>query len=946
LNEFEPNKKQERLIEKTEGIYIVDAGPGTGKTFTISLRYAHILQEKNIDPEDIFLVTFTNNAAENMKERIINHTDYDKSELRDAPIATFHSFCNRILTNYGHEVPSIIGIEDRITRSTRILENEILERQEFDRFMTGFMERHPEYKHYYSIIYEKKNLLNLIKSLGAKGIFPKKDGWFRNSESYLDGNYEKFKGMFDEANEPLSGANGPKQSLLRKRLRGYQKKCFLEDAPSLKDIRGEGKKIPEEFAERCFYEDRTKLKNFLHDLYFEYIEYALSRNYLNFSFIMMFAFAMLCENHALREKLNFKYIMIDEFQDTNEIQFKLALLLSNSGNICVVGDWKQSIFSFQYASVENILDFEERLKNFKEDLNTNFQRVDYPINIQEEIKLKKNYRSTQELIDFSEQGLKVEATKGERLDKEEISSRITKLESVGKEENTEVKAYTGSDEKEVILWKITQMVDNPDYLIKEDKEERRVQYKDISVLTRTRKFGLKLLEEAKDNNVPVAYEGGIELFRTRPSILLLAWLRIVQNRYSKRGWSVILDEAGYNMTEIEKIFSEKRYPKDMWYFRDTLLEQDSIGSLAKKVFDRYSIRDAFSNKIIEVIQTTYDNTYFNRGDVINFILENIRSNHTYEVDSTVEKDVFKIQTIHSSKGLEYPVVILADMSLGGGGFSGSIDFTEPIGLRQKKVFSDERYPFLYDNWKNYVISKCIRGGYDEERRLLYVAMTRAENYLFLTAEHENESEFFKNLAEKHEFVEPNIRPSKPEKEDREELRVKVPDVHAPVKHSAHALIDISTFQNLEKSKGLEYGSKVHKFAELYAEGKKIEAKNLDEKNIKEFIDDLEGKIMTEITCLLPIESDERRLLFEGVIDLINIDGDEVNIVDYKTDIDTIALKEYRKQLSVYYHAINEVYPDKKIDAYIYYSNLDKRMRINPLSKNDIIKSVLRDKKER
>jgi len=935
----EPNEQQKRLIKRTEGICIADAGPGTGKTFTISVRYAHLLQEKKVEPDDILLVTFTNNAAENMKERIINHTEYEKSELRDAPISTFHSFCNRILTKYGHEAPKIIGIEDRITSSTRVLENEILERREFDRFMTDFKERHPEYEDYYRVTYEEKNLLDLIKSLGAKGIFPTKNGWFRNSERYLDGNYEEFKELFDEINEPIPGANGPNQSELRRKLSGYKNKCFLSDAPTQTDIRGRNKQIPKKYAKICFEEKRSELKKFVHNIYFEYIEYALSRNYLNFSFIMMFAFALLCENHTLRKNLGFRYMMIDEFQDTNEIQFKLALLLSSSGNICVVGDWKQSIFSFQYASVENILDFKERLKDFKEDLNTDLERVNYPVNIDEEIKLRKNYRSTQELIDFSEQGLKLEATKKENLDVEEISSRITKLESVDDEDHSEIKAYTGEDEKEVILWKITQIVDDPDYLIKDDEEERRIRYSDIAVLTRTRKFGLGLLEEAKNYDVPVAYEGGIELFRTRPSILLLAWLRIVQQRNSKRGWSVILDEADYNMAEIEKIFSERNYPEDMWHFRDVLLDQDSIGSLAKKVFDRYSIRDAFSNKMIEVIQSTYENTYFNRGDVISFIVDNIESNQTYEVDSTVEEDVFKIQTIHSSKGLEYPVVILADMSLGGGGFSKSIDFTEPIGLRQSKIFSDENRPFVYDNWKKYVVSKCLKGDYDEERRLLYVAMTRAENYLFLTAEHENESEFFKNLRIESKNVKPDITPSTPVKEDREELKVSAPDGHAPVKYSAHSLIDRSVFEELEKSRGAEYGSKVHKFAELYAEGKKVEAENPDERSIKRFIDDLEGKLITEVTCLLPLESGGRRYLFEGVVDLLHIDGVDVNIVDYKTDMDRNTLKEYGKQLSIYYHAIKEIYHDKKVNTFVYYSNLDELISIDPLSERDIIELV-------
>ncbi|MBS3790511.1 MAG: UvrD-helicase domain-containing protein, partial [Candidatus Thermoplasmatota archaeon] len=344
-----PNKKQEELIQSTEGVFLADAGPGTGKTFTISLRYAYILDNENTDPDDILLITFTNNAADNMREKIIDLSDYSKSELSEAPISTFHSFCHNILMQHGNEVPALIGIDDTLTRSTKIIENEILEKREFESFMSDFMDRHPEYKDFYRILYDKTDLLDLIKSLGAKGILPKREGWYRNSEKYLDGDFQKFKEMFDQVNEPREGARGKKQSLLKKRLSGYKNKCFLNEAPSMEEIRGEGKQIPERFAEICFEEDRDELKNFVHDVYFEYIEYSLRRNYLNFSLMMMLAYVLICEDHDLRDELSFDYIMIDEFQDTNEIEFKLSLLLSRSGNICAVGDWKQSIFSFQYA---------------------------------------------------------------------------------------------------------------------------------------------------------------------------------------------------------------------------------------------------------------------------------------------------------------------------------------------------------------------------------------------------------------------------------------------------------------------------------------------------------------------------------------------------------------------------------------------------------------------
>ncbi len=935
MKEVEPNRNQKELIENTEGVFLADAGPGTGKTFTISLRYSHLLEKEAIAPDDILLITFTNNAAENMKERIINLSDYKKSELRDAPISTFHSFCHKILMRYGHEAPNMIGIDDSLTRSTSIIENEILEKERFDDFMADFIERHPEHTDFYRILYDKTELLDLIKSLGAKGILPKKDGWYRNSERYLDGDFKKFKEFFDEANEPREGSRGQKQSLLRKRLSGYKNKCFKKDAPSIEEIRGEEKTVPKKFARICFDEDRTELKRFIHDVYFEYIKYALNNNYLNFSLMMMLAFVLICEDHELREEISFDYIMIDEFQDTNEIEFKLSLLLSDSGNICAVGDWKQSIFSFQYASVKNILEFESRLKKFKEDLNKDFERIKFSAEIEDKIKLKKNYRSTQELIDFSEQALLVEATKKEDIDKEKIRSRITRLESEKNEGPTEIGAYVGDEKEKTTLWKITQVVNNADYMIQENGEKRRLRYEDVAVLTRTRKFGLSLFEEAREYDVPAAYEGGVELFRRKCALLLLAWLRIVQDEGSKKGWSVVLDECGYSLEEIREIFKRDHYPKDMWDFRKELLKEDDLGSFAKRVFQRYSINNAFSDKIIEVIQSTYKNTYFNRGDMINFIVDNIDSNQTYEVDSTTDDDVFKIQTIHSAKGLEYPVIILADMGPTRGGFTRSITFDESLGLRQRKIFSEEERPFSYDNWRYYLMSKCTGNDYDEERRLIYVAMTRAENYLFITDEEENESEFFNNLNIGSEHIdEPEVDPTEPERKDKSELEVSIEYIHAPVKHSAHSLIDQSTYESSEVGPGKEYGSEVHRFAERYAEGEKIDPENKDEANVKGLLEDLEGEKLTEIRCLLPIERD-RKMIFEGVIDLVNVGEDSVEIIDFKTDRNRDMFKEYKKQLSVYYHAVESKYEEKKIKSYVYYTYFDELIEIEPLSIEEI-----------
>ncbi|MFB6254888.1 MAG: UvrD-helicase domain-containing protein, partial [Halobacteriaceae archaeon] len=622
-----------------------------------------LLQNDDLEPEDILLITFTDNAASEMKDRVVAHCDYSMSALRDAPINTFHSYCNELLMKHGFRAPTKLGIDDRITSSTHVLEDDVIESEKFREYITQFIDNHPEYHDYFRIIRDTTSLLDIIKELAAKGVFPTANGWFRNSETYLDGDFDTFKQLFEEANEPNEGVNSLNQSDLRSNLSGFDRdRTYLPGAPSADDIRDGYPQIDERWAQRAFEEDRDELKAFIHDLYFEYIEFALSRNYLNFSFLLMFAFALLCEDHSLRDEVQFEHIMVDEFQDTSEIQFKLAMILAGTNNICVVGDWKQSIFGFQYADVDNIRRFKERLHTYKTELNDDAERISYPIDDITEIALVKNYRSTQSILDFSECSLTLPATKSEDIDPA-IQDEITKLEATTEHNHSTIEAFTGDDEYKAILTRVQDIVGNQDYAVEdEDGDLRDPSYDDIAILTRTRRFGRELQNKATEFNIPVAYEGGVELFSTNQAILLLAWLRILENEDSERGWSVVLEKAGYNLDEVKHILDTSTYPSNMVEFRDRLEEAETIGAVARNVFEKYGFDDAYADTLVAILQETFNNTNRNRGDIIRFIEDSLESDATHEVDDNPGGDSITVQTIHAAKGLEHPIVILANIN--------------------------------------------------------------------------------------------------------------------------------------------------------------------------------------------------------------------------------------------------------------------------------------------
>ncbi|WP_336361582.1 UvrD-helicase domain-containing protein [Haladaptatus sp. ZSTT2] len=939
MSEISPNPRQQELIDATDGIHLVDAGAGTGKTFAITHRYANILSQDKVEPADVLLFTFTNNAAAEMRERIVNNCDYSMAALRDAPISTFHAHCHQLLLAHGFNAPNTLGIEDHITSSTQLIEESVLEKNRFREFIQQFADSHPEYHEQLQVLNSPLSLLDLIGSLAAKGIYPEREGWYRHGEEYLDGDFDAFQELFIAANEPNQGASGPTQSDLRAKLSGWGKNCYLSDAPAESQVRGDwgDKQIDAELAEQAFFEDRKALKQFVHDVYFQYIEYALSQNYLTFWMLLMFTYSLLCEDHTLREDLQHEYVMIDEFQDTNEIQFKLSLLFANRDNFCVVGDWKQSIYGFQYAAVENIQEFESRLTQYKEELNSDAERISFPVTPINTIPLNQNYRSSQSILDFSEHALTLPASSDEDIGVAGIQAKITSLETNLSWDESSIEAVTCSDELEGVLEKIQSIVGNPAYAVKDEGEWRSPTYQDIAVLTRIRRFGRQLQHTATDYNIPVAYEGGLELFDTDHALLLLAWLRILESPNSRRGWAVVLEQTGYNLDEIRHILDTESYPDVMIEFREDLLETESIGGLCRRVFTKYGLSDAYSDTLISVLESINSSTYLNRGEIIHFIEQSHGEASTQEVDDDPGGNSVTVQTIHAAKGLEHPIVILANINQSSfppsGGGSDSIRFAEPIGIRQSKIASRVHgSPHVYGNWRYDILNGCLQTDYDEERRLMYVAMTRAKFHLIFSAS-KNPSPFFENLPVDPVEITGTPSPMEPPEEAFEPLSVTIPETSRPVRKSAHDLM--AMVKGGSNGMGPEFGTQVHDFAETLVKHGNAIPTNSDEEHVKSFLYSLTGELVVEKPVFLPVHVNGTRVTITGTVDLLHIQQDCVDIIDYKTDRGRHAENEYRKQLSIYYHVISDVYPEKEITPTIFYTELGTEVSIDPLSKSEI-----------
>jgi ATP-dependent exoDNAse (exonuclease V) beta subunit len=436
----------------------------------------------------------------------------------------------------------------------------------------------------------------------------------------------------------------------------------------------------------------------------------------------------------------------------------------------------------------------------------------------------------------------------------------------------------------------------------------------------------------------MAYEGGIELFRSDPAKLLLAWLRILESN-ADRGWAVVLEKAGYTLDEIQYILKHEAYPSNMQAFRSELAALSSLGSVAHSVFSQYGYDGAYADVLLTTMQSIHDTTTLTRGDLIQFIERGIETGSTHEVHASASVNSVTIRTIHATKGLEHPIVIVANMNSRrfppSGGNSNAITFDDRIGLRQRRVYSDSYgYPHLHDNWQADVLRKCLPRGYDEERRLLYVTMTRAKSHLIFSAG-EKPNTFLQELPIDVEEYAPDIRSDGANETTQSHLDVSVPTPDGPVNQSPHSLMRDDVFENVDGGRGTEFGTQVHEFAEQYALGEPVEPTTADERQVKEFINSLDGELHVEEEVYLPLTVGSRRVTIAGVIDLVHVLAETVEIFDYKTDRGRHAESEYRKQLSVYHHVLSEWFPTRDVRAAVLYTAQGTPIDIEPLSRAEL-----------
>lgn len=952
------NDSQNMMIDTLEGMVVVDAGPGTGKTHTIVRRYVKLLEKEDVNPRDILMLTFTRNAAQEMEQRIKNHLRNipgmeKKSKL--VQVKTFDAFCLSVVMDSPEDAGKLFGIDEKLTHSARLVENDTLNMRYFSSFLDDFLHDYGEDYGDWAVLGGEypSNLFDIINRLMSKGIYPVKgSGWFGNDmANNLDGDIEEIVSRMKSRNVFVKKGN---------RKRSPLSSTYHNLKPNEYDISGEPmefEELPESIIKEAAFEDRSELFRFLHDVYWHYLKRSISEDRLTFGITAMLAFSILYSNNNVRSINSYRYVMIDEFQDTNSGQLMLSLLILKEPNLCVVGDWKQGIYGFRFVSIDNIIRFEERVRCFaiklNEDTARERRRVQFDIPDATKIQLDTNYRSSKLVVDKAFECLTIKATDKENIDVKTIESQLAYLQAIRKDEIGNrthiryVRTDTKDDEACMVARCIRDYLREGAYPVVDKGVERPMRFDDIAVLCRTTKGCRAVVQELNAQGIPAFLYGEVELMCTREAKLVLAWLRYINNSYDPWGFIPIMVDQGYSLAECNAARRDNnKIPEDISRQRKELYaKRRRVTELLTNIFAWYGIDNDISQSVINVLSGAHRQSLLTISDLISIIEDDMSDKPaTYAVETDLSSNAVAVMSMHKAKGLEFPTVIMPyiDMKImpSTKGDTNVFHYDEILGFRSKKVVAHyDGYSRICKSWRTGLCDSINEKDYSEERRLMFVSMTRAKQYETLICG-PKPSTFMEELSDgNYEDVEDcpiSIGMIGSDMIEKPSIgsyvsRTKTIGVHGIM------ILDLEDGQGGEVDeicgKGKEYGTAVHLEAQLMHNGVSPSGRYPESDYIRDGVlsrRDMDGflRSYSEVGCSLPVCEGE--VILKGQIDLLLVFDDRVEVHDYKTDVSDRFQSEYELQLSVYAHAAGGFYGNLPVRCFIDYVSQGRSVEFEPI----------------
>ena len=610
------NSSQLTALKQISGPVMVLAGAGSGKTRLVTYRIAYLIKELNVAPENILAITFTNKAANEMKERLVQMT----SEAENIWISTFHSMCVKILRRHISSLKSAKNLTNQVN------------------FDSNFS--------IYTDTERDKALKTVVQNLKID-----KENFVQKLSYHIS----------NAKNNNLSPWD-------------YQRLNQAEN-----DI-----------------EEITKG-------YSAYQSFLANNNALDFDDLLTKTYELFVEFPDIlkRYQNKFEYIHIDEFQDTNYIQYQIAKMLAGEyKNIFVVGDEDQCIYSWRGANIQNIFDFQKDFPNYKM------------------FKLEQNYRSTKQILTLANKLIKNNQTRNDKV--------LWTDNSVG----IKVEYYKANDEfneAEYVANQIKSLVDSG----------LGYSYSDFAVLTRLNALSAPFEEKFLNYNIPYKIFGGNKFFERVEIKNLVSYLKMLTNPYDSTSFTRIINfpkrgigEATiasilqlaefHNTTPFNLILNSDEYllddkiEKKVKPFKDIIVElTENFEKLEPYKFIEYLV------KLIDfksIYNTNSEEDLARLLNIDNFLVmaqEFFKNNPKTTVSEFLQSitlvtdmdeyddknNTVTIATVHSVKGLEFKVVFI-------------------VGLEERM------FPII----RTYSTSAEM----EEERRLMFVAITRARQRLYLT----------------------------------------------------------------------------------------------------------------------------------------------------------------------------------------------------------------------
>lgn len=606
----ELNKEQQKAIDTVNGPILILAGAGSGKTRVLTEKIAHLIIKKHAEPEEILAVTFTNKAANEMKQRVARILA-QKGNATAARIwmGTFHSICLRIIkANYMH-----LGLNPQFS------------------------------------IYDADDQLDVVKEALKK------------------------LGMADKKINPRSIHSFISSA-----------KNELIDAKSYK-----------KYAEGYF-------QMIVSEVYPIYQEILAANSAVDFDDLLMMTVNLFLNHADVLEKYQnmFKFILIDEYQDTNHAQYLITKLLADKHkNICVVGDDAQSIYGFRGATIKNILDFEK----------------DYPNTTV--IKLEQNYRSTQTILDASNQII----LRNKNQKRKEMWTENKKGEKL--------LVYEARNEREEANWVAGQIAG----LI-----ENNVPAGEIVVLYRTNAQSRALEEGFLQAGVAYKIVGGVRFYDRREVRDILAYLKILFNPADDLSFKRIINvpRRGVGPKKIEELTlaSSTKSASILNYLMS--LPASELGQFGKQIAEFVQMMVRLTELSKKVNVSTLINEIFVASGYMKWLDDGSTENEA-RIENIKEliSVATKYKDVTPEEGLE---MFLNEVALlEGADDKKDDDGTEKITLMTIHASKGLEFDYVFVTGMEEGIFPHVRSYADpsemeEERRLAYVATTRAKQRVALT----------------------------------------------------------------------------------------------------------------------------------------------------------------------------------------------------------------------